>query len=207
MCWKDYKISPFRISLVKRLLAFVEFSLNMAKNHEGTFNIRTAVEADKNDIYRVHTTAIRKTCSSHYGPEEVDVWVRRQNPDRYVEFLSRGEIVIAEAQDERVLGFGHSIPDTILNQGVDEQGKSCVMQVKGLFVDPEHHRKGVGGALMKYLENTASEQGAKALTVHATLNAVEFYKKCGFYPSEAVEHQLSDEVRLQCWKMIKNLDD
>ena len=74
-----------------------------------------------------------------------------------------------------------------------EQDRSCAdMQIKGLYVDPEHQSKGIGGNLMKYLEKTASEQGAKALTVHATLNAAEFYRKCGFDPLEVVEHHVSD---------------
>lgn len=32
--------------------------------------------------------------------------------------------MIAEDQDERVLGFSHTISDTILKQGMDEQSKS-----------------------------------------------------------------------------------
>lgn len=179
----------------------------MAKRTEGKFTIRKAVEKDKDDIYRVHTKAIQKTCSSHYSPHEVEVWVKRQNPGRYLEFLRQGDIVIAEDQDERVLGFGHAIPDTILKQEMEEQGKSRAIQIKGLFVDPEHHRKGAGRSLMNHLEKTASELGAKSLTVHATLNAVEFYRKCGFDPLEFVEHRVSDEVRLQCRKMIKKLAD
>ena len=101
----DYKISTIRFSSIKRLLEILKFLLDMAKRTEVTFTIRKAVEIDKDDIYRVHTTAIRKTCSSHYSPNEVDVWVRRQSPDRYVGFLKGGEIVIAETQDKRVLGF------------------------------------------------------------------------------------------------------
>ena len=52
--------------------------------------------------------------------------VKRQRPGRYLGFLiiRQGEIVIAEDQDERVLGFSHTISDTILKQGMDEQSKS-----------------------------------------------------------------------------------
>ena len=87
--------------------------------------------------------------------------------------------MIAEDQDERVLGFSHTISDTILKQGMDEQSKS-------------HRRKGAGGGLMNHLEKTASELGAKIVTVHATLNTVEFYRKCGFDSLKFVKHRVSD---------------
>ena len=179
----------------------------MAKRTDGKFTIRKAFEKDKDDIYRVHTKAIQETCSSHYGPNEVEVWLRRQDPGRYLEFLRQGEIMIAEDQDERVVGFGHATSDTILNEEIEDQGKFHAVHIKGLFVDPEQHRKGAGSSLMNHLEKTASGLGAKILTVHATLNAVEFYRKCGFDPLEFVEHRVSDEVCLQCRKMIKKLDD
>lgn len=60
---------------------------------------------------------------------------------------------------------------------------------------------------MNHLEKTASELGAKIVTVHATLNTVEFYRKCGFDPLKFVKHRVSDEVCLQWRKMIKNLAD
>lgn len=192
--------------LVKKLISRSPFKMAM-KAGLGTINIRKAVETDMDDIYRVHTTAIQNTCSSHYSPDEVHAWVSRQEPHRYLPFIRRGEIVIAEARDEKVLGFGHCIPDTVLDQGREDQVSYRAVQIKGLFVDPEYNRKGVGGSLMKHLEKTASEQGAETLTVLSTLNAVEFYGKCGFDPLEIIKHQVSDKVHLQSRKMIKKLAD
>ena len=70
-------------------------------------------------------------------------------------------MVIAEDQDERVLGFGRAISNTILKQEVEEQGKFHAVQIKGLFVYPEHHQKGAGSSLMNHLEKTASELGQR----------------------------------------------
>ena len=72
---------------------------------------------------------------------------------------------------------------------------------------PHKNHKGVGATLINHLEKIVSEQGANMLTVRSTLNAVEFCRKSGFDLLEIVKHQVSDQVHLQCRKMIKNLMD
>ena len=68
--------------------------------------IRNGVEGDVDDIYNIHTEAIRTKCSSHYGTEDVDVWVARQNKAKYFPFIAAREIVVAEKLG-KVVGFGH----------------------------------------------------------------------------------------------------
>lgn len=177
----------------------------MARRKALLVNIRRAVETDVDEIYRIHTTAIQSTCSSHYGPEEIHAWASRQDPNRYLPFIRRGEIVVATDKDGTVLGFGHSVPDTILQQERNRQDSNSAVQIKGLFVDPQHNRKGVGVRLVSHLAKSATEQGATRLTVLSTLNAVDFYRKCGFDPFEIVKHDVSYQVHLQSRKMIKNL--
>ena len=179
----------------------------MAKRKDHPVKIRKAVETDTDDIYRIHTAAIQNTCSSHYIPEEIKAWVSRQNPHRYLPFIRREEIVIAAADDNTVLGFGHATPDTILDEERRQQRGYIAVQIKGLFIDPQYNHKGVGTTLINHLEKTASEKGANILTVLSTLNAVEFYRKCGFDLLEIAKHQVSDQVHLHCRKMIKNLMD
>ena len=73
-------------------------------------------------------------------------------------------------------------PDTILKQGMDEQGKShSVQTVHWGKTSPQMRRR------RSHLEKTTSELGAKIITVHATLNTVEFYRKCGFDPLKFVK--------------------
>ena len=171
-----------------------------------TFTIRKALTADVDDIHRVHTAAIQKKCSSHYSENEVEIWVERQNRAQYIPFIQDGQITVAQnLENNRVVGFGHVVPDTLLNQGDKRKSSQCAVQIKGLFVDPDCSCKGVGTSLLNHLEQIAVEQGADTLTVHSSLNAVEFYRKCGFVPLGLIAHEVSEQACLQCMKMIKTL--
>lgn len=164
--------------------------------------IRKATEIDADDIYRIHTEAIRKKCSTHYGSEDVNVWVARQNKAKYLPFIAGKEIIVAEKLGT-VLGFGHL---TLSVTGTDpEESDRKTMQIRGLFVDPDCGVKGVGSALVKEMEKQAKECEADCLIVQSSLNAVEFYKKCGFVALELTTHQMSEQLCLQCHKMMKKL--
>lgn len=163
--------------------------------------IRNATEIDADDIYRIHTEAIRKKCSTHYGTEDVNVWVARQNKAKYLPFIAAKEIIVAEKAG-KVIGFGHLTADT----GTDpKESDEKTMQIRGLFVDPDCGVKGVGSALMKEMEKRAKECEAGCLIVQSSLNAVEFYEKCGFVALELTTHQMSEQSCLQCHKMKKKL--
>lgn len=166
--------------------------------------IRKALPGDAAEIYRVHTAAIQKKCASHYTDEQVENWVGRQEQAHYVPFIEKGEIIVAESgTDGKVLGFGQAIPDTILHQEGDPVNDA--VQIRGLFVDPSCGSRGIGSALMQHMEEAAAREGAKTLTVHSSLNAVDFYRKCGFTPLEVLSHLVSRGGCLQCMKMTKTL--
>ena len=79
------------------------------------------------------------------------------------------------------------------------------MEIKRIFVDSDCSMKGVGSALMKEMEKRARDCSADCLIVQSSLNAVEFYRKCGFIPVELTTHQMSEQSCLQCHKMMKKL--
>ena len=59
---------------------------------------------------------------------------------------------------------------------------------------------------MEYLEERAVEEGAEMLTVLSSINAINFYTKCGFVPlSDLTELKVTDDIFLQCTKMTKKL--
>lgn len=163
--------------------------------------VRNATETDVENIYKIHTEAIRKKCSSHYGTEDVNVWVARQEKAKYLPFIAAKEIVVAD-KEGKVLGFGHLTSNT---EARPKESDGKTMQIRGLFVDPDCGVKGVGSELMKEMEKRARECESKCLIVQSSLNAVEFYKKCGFIPIELTTHQMSEQSCLQCHKMMKNL--
>lgn len=59
------------------------------------------------------------------------------------------------------------------------------------FVDPAHHRRGVGRALF---ERLLEDRRAETLTVNAAPYAVEIYRRLGFYPTDQ-EQLAPDGIR------------
>ena len=155
--------------------------------------IRNAIEGDEDDIYSIHTEAIKKKCSSHYGTEDVDVWVARQNRAKCLPSIAAKEIVVAEKQG-KVVRFGN------LLDCKESDGKT--MEIKRIFVDPDCGMKGVGSALMKEMEKRARDRSADSLIVQSALNAAEFYRKCGFISLGLSTYHLSEQWCLQCHNMM-----
>ena len=65
--------------------------------------IRAATEEDAENIYKIHTAAIRAKCSTHYSTEDVNVWVARQDTAKYLPFIKANEIIVAERAEEDFL--------------------------------------------------------------------------------------------------------
>lgn len=63
-------------------------------------------------------------------------------------------------------------------------------ELDGLFVEPGHWRGGIGRALV------AASRGKHTLHVVANLNALDFYRACGFIDGALVEMQLSDGLEM-----------
>jgi GNAT superfamily N-acetyltransferase len=53
-------------------------------------------------------------------------------------------------------------------------------ELDGLFVEPDHWRKGIGARLVRAAERLAVESGVAALHLSANPNARAFYIACGF---------------------------
>ncbi|MCW8966171.1 MAG: GNAT family N-acetyltransferase [Candidatus Pacearchaeota archaeon] len=49
-----------------------------------------------------------------------------------------------------------------------------------IYVDPEHHKKGIGTQIIKYLEKLAKKKNIKKVHLHARTSAIGFYEKLGY---------------------------
>ena len=65
--------------------------------------------------------------------------------------------------------------------------EDCELEVKKLYVAPEHHGRGIGGLIVQELEERAIARvqrlelcGRVKLCVISSLNATPFYESCGF---------------------------
>jgi ribosomal protein S18 acetylase RimI-like enzyme len=152
--------------------------------------IRRARLEDKEAIWRVHSSAIKGTCKSHYLPEQIQGWAGLHEPESYRELIQSKEFLVAE-DDGLIVGFGQ------LNQQNGE--------VEAVYVSPDYGGLGVGSALLKQLEEVAQESGIASLHLLSSLNAVSFYERAGYIRGREAMHQLRNGIELALVYMDKKL--
>ncbi|MGE5278833.1 MAG: GNAT family N-acetyltransferase [Acidobacteriota bacterium] len=138
----------------------------------------------------MHVRAIREVCSRSYSAEQIAAWAGLLSPDSYIEVIRERFFVVAE-DSSGIVGFGQ------LDQAAGE--------VDAVYVLPGRQGEGVGGALLRSLEDAARSVGLERLHLSATLNAVPFYESAGYVGQGAVCHCLPTGVEIECLRMSKKL--
>ncbi len=82
--------------------------------------------------------------------------------------VTRGNVRVITDVSDRPLGFS-----AVMNLGDS-------VELDGLFVAPEHMRRGLGGRLIADVVNRARQAGARRIEVTANPGAVPFYERQGF---------------------------
>ena len=169
-----------------------------------TFTLQEGNENDADEIYRIHTSAIREVCSSHYGAKEIELWTGKLSRETYIPFLKNQEIIVAK-EGGALVGFIHHIEHSSENNNckTDQKLPEIKVEIKGLFIDPAFIKRGLGRLLVGTVESLAKQKGAGCLTVSASLNSVQFYNKLGFHEVMRKAHQITCQCTVQCVCMIK----
>lgn len=152
--------------------------------------IRRAREEDADAVGRVHRSAIRELCRTHYTDEQIEAWSGPRPPGRFEKAIREREFYVAEEGGE-VVGFGNLNPE------------AC--EVEAVYVAPTAARRGVGTELLRTVEARARELGLRRLRVDASLNAVGFYERAGYELQATGAHRLWNGVDLPCAHMAKEL--
>jgi GNAT superfamily N-acetyltransferase len=158
--------------------------------HRAPARIRAAVDADVEAVWHVHTASVRGLCAGWYSDHEIAVWTGRLAADLYRHAMERHVMVVAERGDA-VVGFGELDP-----------GRGEIVAV---YVLPEATGRGIGSALLAYLEHTARRAGHRQLTLCASLNAEAFYARRGWRAGARDRHVLTPGVAVDCVRMARVL--
>ena len=152
--------------------------------------IRAATAKDASLIAVVHAASIRGLASKHYEAAQVAAWAGRKEPERYEQALRDGEVMfVAQRGDGVIVGFGSYRAD----------------EVRAVYVDPTHARRGIGTRLLSAIETHAMEQGEAVVHLSSSLNAVAFYSVRGYVEQERASHPLRGGGELECVVMTKML--
>ncbi len=156
-------------------------------------SIRAATEDDATSILALRKASIRAFGPERYHAEQVDAWAAQPlGTAPYLDSIrDESELVIVAEEDDDIAGFGRVELDT----GV----------LSAVYVHPEYARDGVGSSLLSHLESEARNEGLGSLSLHASLNATDFYETNGYERVETVEHEAVGGVELACVEMMCEL--
>jgi len=152
--------------------------------------IRRASRDDAQEICSLHIASIRRLCGSVYSREQIAGWIKALTPERYLPAMEQLEFFVAE--DDALLGF------FILNLERAE--------LNAIYIRPEAAGHGVGTQLYRFAERLAVDHSLAELRLKSTLNAVGFYRSCGFSLVGESTHTSPSGVDLPCMEMTKSLE-
>ena len=125
--------------------------------------IRPAVIDDADAISRITLQALRQTNAADYPPEVISAVAANFSPAAVAARMASRRVLLAVAQ-AGVVGTATLDGDT----------------VRGVFVQPDGHGRGIGTALMAAIERLARADGLSRLVVPSSVTAEGFYARLGF---------------------------
>lgn len=151
--------------------------------------IRKAHGDDAQRVFDIRNQAINHQCCGHYPAADLQVWTAGSLGEYFVEVLEKtGHVAVI---DDQVTASGMLDLET--------------GQVDAVFVDPAYMGQGIGQQMMNYLEALALQAGLTHLILDSTLNAADFYRRCGFVGERVAQYQSPRGLPLACVPMIKHL--
>jgi putative acetyltransferase len=152
--------------------------------------IRPYASADAGGTLDVFVEAVTRTAAADYTSEQIEAWACSDDP-RLAEWDQdrlRLDTFVAVV-DGRVAGFSD----------VSASGYIDMM-----FVSPGHGRRGVGHALMTFLERRALAAGADQMSADVSITARRFFEAHGFVV-EVEQHPVIAGVQMTNFRMTKAL--
>jgi putative acetyltransferase len=127
--------------------------------------LRPFLPADTPVLAAIFTAAVEELTGDDYSRDQQEAWASVAEDEEAFGQKLAGELTLIATLRAAPVGFASL------------KGKD---QIDMLYVHPGVAGKGVASALCDALERLAGGRGAKSLTVDASDNALEFFKKRGY---------------------------
>ncbi|MCU8040939.1 GNAT family N-acetyltransferase [Shewanella oncorhynchi] len=160
--------------------------------------IRKATKADAQACWDIRNAAINKGCAGFYDAGDLVIWTEGELTEQFSRIVDAHFYVAELSSDESQL-------KTVVGTAMLDEPYA---QLEALFVSPDAMGLGVGKVLLQFIETMAFNQGIAQLRLESTLNAVDFYRHCGFGGEGLEEESIYCSPRgiaLECMVMYKNL--
>lgn len=154
------------------------------------FEIRRATLDDARIAFDIRLQAIRHQCiGAYYSEQQMLDWTRGSAEDGYDTLMAKHfylGCVDGEAVATGMLDLQHR-------------------EIGAIFILPDFMQRGLGTRVLYFLEDLARDLGLAEVCLDATLNAVDFYRRCGYVGEGSAIYQSPSGLQLACVPMVKTL--
>ncbi len=155
---------------------------------------RSACENDACQMISTHYAAVQAIERSYYSEEVLRAWSPTPDDDRCrwladqiaCEFML---CEVAATSSGGVVGFC--------------MGNSKLSQLKALYVRPEYSGQGIGASLLGIIEEKYRAVDISSIELHASYNAVSFYRYNGYQAIRQVTQPLANGSEMGAILMVK----
>lgn len=143
--------------------------------------IRPATQTDRDALI-----ALMRRASLLWDDTRADLLANPDAIDVPPGQIAANQVFLAESATGQLLGFAVVLPR--------DDGDA---ELDGLFTDPAHMRRGTGTALVAEAASRATAVGARHLHVTANMNALAFYRRCGFAQTGTTQTQFGPALLMR----------
>ncbi|MBI2069005.1 MAG: GNAT family N-acetyltransferase [Elusimicrobia bacterium] len=128
--------------------------------------VRVASPKDAADLARVNRRSILEICAKDYPGVDLSAWVENKTPENFRKWEGDSDkTVVTGLLDGKIHGVG-----LLKHDG----------WIKLCYVSPEALGKGLGKAILQFMETEAKTKGIKTIKLESTITAKDFYLRNGY---------------------------
>ena len=156
--------------------------------HSDVTEIREFTESDLILVVDLINKTIDACYSGIYPPRAVQFFKQFHSQEKIIERHQKGKILVVE-KDGKILGTG-----SIINK-----------DISGVFIHPEFQGQGIGGGLIRELENRVIARGYAESELSVSLPSRGFYESLRYEILEECSIDVGEEQHLYYWQAKKLL--
>jgi N-acetylglutamate synthase-like GNAT family acetyltransferase len=177
-------LSPCYNSLTSETISDQRFISKMAQN----IHLRKIKKADLPSVYELVRNTIQVSYADVYPLEAIEFFKNYHNRENILKDVASGYTIVAESEG-LILGTG-----TLLE-----------MNVRRVYIDPQHQHRGIGQLIVKKLEQKAKSERLEKLDLSASLKSRRFWEAMGFVFVAEYFIPVANDKKLIYYEMAKTL--
>ena len=153
--------------------------------------VRNFAESDIAVFRNVVGQSIYELCAGFYSREQLDAWFSQYPDDTIYKKWLETRVLVVAVDVNQVVGFAQFHPEKAA--------------IEAMHVLPEFTRRGIGTMLVHSIETRAIQRGIHTVNVEASINAEQFYLRCGYTKVREGKFKCKNGIELDSIVLRKQL--